>query len=205
MAGSDGDGGDEAELFLHARPIAVPQLHASCFSHARPPCACPLTLVPVPPVPAEAARIAAAEAAEAERLRLIEEERQRRLRLLPPRAEGKAKRIAREPTIEGFDLGELTTLFAAEALADVEDPLAWVVCHATDDEPKKVKVVATGAGGLEELVSKLDDGEVQFGAFRAAAIERKGAKLRCVPSPSRLSSVVLLLRRSDSGCSTCSS
>jgi hypothetical protein len=40
--------------------------------------------------------------------------------------------------------------------------------------------VATGSNGLEELVGKLDDGGIQFGAFRAAAIERKGQKLRWV-------------------------
>lgn len=126
----------------------------------------------------EAAAKAAAEAAEAERLRLIEEERQRRLKLLPPRSEAKPRRVARDGTIDGVDISALTAIYAAESLADVEEEVAWVLCQATEDDHNKVEVVATGSGGLDELAAKLSDSDIQFGAFRAAAIERKGQKLR---------------------------
>lgn len=126
---------------------------------------------------AEEARLAA-EAAEAERLRLIEEERQRKLKLLPPRSEAKPKRLAREGAIDGVDISSLTAIYAAESLADVEEEIAWVLCQASEENHNKVDVVATGSGGLDELAAKLSDNDIQFGAFRAAAIERKGQKLR---------------------------
>ena len=90
--------------------------------------------------------------------------------------------MAREPVIEGIDLSDLTAIFASECFADVEDPLAWVLCsieHSDEHKKGKLRLAASGEGGLDELEAYLGDTEVQFGAFRVAAVERKGVKLRC--------------------------
>jgi hypothetical protein len=88
------------------------------------------------------------------------------------------KKVAREPTIEGFDLSELTERFILEGFGDVEDPEAWVVVSVTEEAPTKIRIDGMGPGGMAEVVAVLRDDDIQYGAVRVASIDRKGARLR---------------------------
>lgn len=122
----------------------------------------------------EAERLAAEEAARLEAIRLEEEEKQRKLDALPSFQKSVIKRLISEPNINGFDFSELVDAWVIEQLGDVDSPLAWVVAHLPEDAPKKVRILGSGTGGVDEFLSLLADDDICYGAFRATAVERRG-------------------------------
>jgi hypothetical protein len=55
---------------------------------------------------------------------------------------------------------------------------SWIVLHVSEEEPKKFSVSGFGSGGVDEIVTVLKDDDIQYGAFRVSAIDRKGPRLR---------------------------
>ena len=131
---------------------------------------------------AEAAAAAAAKeaaaAAEIEAARKAEEDRLKKLSILPTRLTSrKTVQKVHNPIIDGYDFSDLTNKFVLECLSDVDDPLAWVLCSVPEDAPKKIALTHSGQGGLDEILPLLSDSDVQFGAFKVTAVDRKGTKV----------------------------
>ena len=127
---------------------------------------------------AEEARLAAVEAARLEALRQAEEERKRRLAMLPTRtSNSEAKRTQSASSVAGYDLSALTSAFVLESLTSVEDPLAWAVAHVTEESPKTAVLLGSGSGGPEEVLPFLSNEDIVFGAIRVTAVDRRGTRV----------------------------
>jgi len=125
----------------------------------------------------EEARLRAIEEAKLAEERRLLEEKERKLKMLPSFQQHKARQMAANPEIQGFDFSELTTEYMLECLVDVENPVAWVLSHVTEEEPKKIQVIGKGGGSVDEFLPLLTDDDIIYGAFRVTAVDRKGTRV----------------------------
>lgn len=68
--------------------------------------------------------MAAEEAAKAEAARIAEEERQKKIRMLPTYQKQAAKRLAANPDVQGYDFSALVEQYVVEELGNVDSQLA---------------------------------------------------------------------------------
>jgi hypothetical protein len=128
----------------------------------------------------EEARIRAEEEAAAAAAAEAERQWQKKLNMLPTRINAAVKRAPTQRSqVDGYDFSEISAGGVNEALADLEDPLAWIVLSVPEAEnPGKVVAVdGSGSGDLDETASVFRDDAIQYGVVRVTAIERKGVKL----------------------------
>ncbi|KAM5376261.1 hypothetical protein ACJZ2D_005632 [Fusarium nematophilum] len=66
--------------------------------------------------------------------------------------------------MSGLDAPEITAAY--DAVRSDKDPSNWLLISYAAAVGNKLSLTKTGSGGLAELVSELDDGQVQYGYVR---------------------------------------
>ncbi|KAH7024014.1 hypothetical protein EDB80DRAFT_60101 [Ilyonectria destructans] len=66
--------------------------------------------------------------------------------------------------MSGLDAAEVAAAY--DAVRDDKDDTNWLLISYASNVGNKLELTQTGTGGLAELVTKLDDGQVQYGYVR---------------------------------------
>lgn len=76
--------------------------------------------------------------------------------------------------MSGLDAPEIAAAY--DAVRSDKDETTWLLVSYASAVGNKLSLTKTGTGGLEELVSELDDGQVQYGYVRVEYANDKESK-----------------------------